>query len=273
MQTLQPRDELLDSFADLFLPEPLIKSEAVGLLGETGKPDISLFQNLLQPLQTTNTGIMFHSLATPKGSFHSPHSRRTQSLDFFPRSTNFFPSAPQLNNDLLKTSGSLEKLKYSNMFHSSDNLDATRLEVLGRRRKSVEVSSSVLLEPELKKLREGMSFEHERVNRSLHKTRQKRLKWSDDDLLALWKSISEHGNEWKEVAKAVTSRSYHQVKDKGRRLLRAEQWSTGKTKRDSRDARGVAMSIASEVIGRYNKTGSFENKSTQNKQMYILGEQ
>lgn len=78
--------------------------------------------------------------------------------------------------------------------------------------------------------------------------RKKRVKWTEDELIVLWKGIARFGNEWREVQKMISDRSYPQVKDKGRRLLQHKKWTTGKTKRDTDEARKAAKNIAKEVL-------------------------
>lgn len=77
---------------------------------------------------------------------------------------------------------------------------------------------------------------------------RKRLKWSDDENLKLWRGISVHGNNWTEVKKEVTTRSYDQIKDKGRRLLFVEGWKTGRKKKSSDEAMDYARNIALRVL-------------------------
>lgn len=95
----------------------------------------------------------------------------------------------------------------------------------------------------------------ERPRKRSSKPRQRRLKWSVTELFQLWSGIREHGNEWREVEKNVKNRTYHQIKDKGRRLLQTESWVTGKTKKDTESAKQVAKDIAQEVLERYATTG------------------
>lgn len=94
-----------------------------------------------------------------------------------------------------------------------------------------------------------------RQHRKSSKPRQRRLKWSVTELYQLWSGIREHGNEWREIENSVENRTYHQIKDKGRRLLQTERWVTGKTKKDTENAKQVAKDIAQEVLRRYQTTG------------------
>lgn len=80
--------------------------------------------------------------------------------------------------------------------------------------------------------------------------KQRRVKWSDIDIYTLWKTIEQKGNEWREIHTCLPTRTYHQVKDKGRRLLQQERWTTGRTKNDSESASLVAQEIASNVVKR-----------------------
>lgn len=77
---------------------------------------------------------------------------------------------------------------------------------------------------------------------------RKRLKWSEDENFKLWRGISIHGNNWTEVKKEVTTRSYDQIKDKGRRLLFVEGWKTGRKKKSSDEAMDYARNIALRVL-------------------------
>ena len=77
---------------------------------------------------------------------------------------------------------------------------------------------------------------------------RKRLKWSEDENFKLWRGISVHGNNWTEVKKEVTTRSYDQIKDKGRRLLFVEGWKTGRKKKSSDEAMDYARNIALRVL-------------------------
>lgn len=78
--------------------------------------------------------------------------------------------------------------------------------------------------------------------------KQKRTKWTTADLITLWKSISIHGNEWQKVRICLTKRTYHQVKDKGKRLLHERGWKTGRSKVQNDLACEKAKEIARAVL-------------------------
>jgi len=84
--------------------------------------------------------------------------------------------------------------------------------------------------------------------------KQRRVKWSDEEIRSLWVGIKENGNEWREIQGALPKRTYHQVKDKGRRLLQQEFWKTGRSKLQADGACGVAKEIAASVLKRLPKS-------------------
>lgn len=84
--------------------------------------------------------------------------------------------------------------------------------------------------------------------RSGSATKQKRTKWTSNDLAILWESISVHGNEWQKVKTSLTGRTYHQVKDKGKRLLHEKGWETGRSKIQNDLACERAKIIALNVL-------------------------
>lgn len=75
-------------------------------------------------------------------------------------------------------------------------------------------------------------------------SQKRRVKWTSDELLMLWKGILREGNNWKEISKVLTSRSYFQIKDKGRRLLFMRGWTTGRNKNDTDEGNLKAKAIA-----------------------------
>lgn len=80
-----------------------------------------------------------------------------------------------------------------------------------------------------------------------------RIKWSPSEIRILWQMIAEHGNEWRQVQKPLHGRTYHQVKDKGRRLLQQQTWKTGRTKVVADGAHKTAKNIALQVLSRYDQ--------------------
>lgn len=75
-------------------------------------------------------------------------------------------------------------------------------------------------------------------------TQKRRVKWSREELEMLWKGILKEGNNWKEISKILKSRSYFQIKDKGRRLLFMRGWTTGRNKNDTDEGNMKAKAIA-----------------------------
>ena len=78
-----------------------------------------------------------------------------------------------------------------------------------------------------------------------------RIKWSQAEIRTLWRMIAIHGNEWRQVQKPLKGRTYHQVKDKGRRLLQQQLWKTGRTKVVADGAHKTAKTIALQVLKKY----------------------
>ena len=75
-------------------------------------------------------------------------------------------------------------------------------------------------------------------------SQKRRVKWTSEELKMLWKGILREGNNWKEISKVLTSRSYFQIKDKGRRLLFMRGWTTGRNKNDTDEGNLKAKAIA-----------------------------
>lgn len=82
---------------------------------------------------------------------------------------------------------------------------------------------------------------------------KRRLKWSHSELRKLWEGIAEHGNNWTEIRSMFTSRSYCQIKDKGRRCLFLLGWETGRSKVETDSSNIQAKRLASEVLARMDK--------------------
>mmetsp|Transcript_9509 Transcript_9509/g.10835 ORF Transcript_9509/g.10835 Transcript_9509/m.10835 type:complete len:270 (-) Transcript_9509:241-1050(-) len=80
--------------------------------------------------------------------------------------------------------------------------------------------------------------------------KQRRIKWSDEEITYLWTGIKKHGNEWRQIKNLLPKRTYHQVKDKGRRLLQQEFWKTGRSKLAADGACEFAKEIADAVLSR-----------------------
>lgn len=81
-------------------------------------------------------------------------------------------------------------------------------------------------------------------------TQKKRFKWSAHELNVLWTSIASHGNNWSLINDILTSRSYYQIKDKGRRVLYEHGWTTGRNKRESEIANRQAKEIAQKYLAK-----------------------
>ena len=86
----------------------------------------------------------------------------------------------------------------------------------------------------------------------LDDTIKKRQKWLKSELKVLWTSIAIHGNNWSLVNDILTSRSYYQIKDKGRRVLYEHGWVTGRNKKDAEAANVAAKEIAERVMKQNN---------------------
>lgn len=81
------------------------------------------------------------------------------------------------------------------------------------------------------------------------KTKQKRTKWMRKEVQALWEGIATYGNNWRLIKKkAFSHRTYYQVKDKGRRILSSQGWSSGRTKATHDGASEEAKVIAEKVL-------------------------
>lgn len=79
--------------------------------------------------------------------------------------------------------------------------------------------------------------------------KEKRNRWREEDEVSLWKGIEEHGNAWSAISQVyLRTRTHHQVKDKGKRLLRSEGWITGRSRESSIQACERAKKIATRVL-------------------------
>lgn len=77
---------------------------------------------------------------------------------------------------------------------------------------------------------------------------KRRIKWEKEELTLLWKGIAQHGNNWTAIKNTVGSRSYCQIKDKGRRALFLLGWQTGRSKTETDSSGEIAKKIAEKVI-------------------------
>mmetsp|Transcript_1212 Transcript_1212/g.1434 ORF Transcript_1212/g.1434 Transcript_1212/m.1434 type:complete len:252 (-) Transcript_1212:221-976(-) len=76
-----------------------------------------------------------------------------------------------------------------------------------------------------------------------------RVKWKDEDILQLWKAISESGSVWGTIRKSYfEGRTYDQVKDKGRRMLQNNNWLTGRNKDMKEESSEKAKAIARKIL-------------------------
>lgn len=82
---------------------------------------------------------------------------------------------------------------------------------------------------------------------------KRRLKWSENELRKLWEGIAEHGNNWTEIRSMFTSRSYCQIKDKGRRCLFLLGWETGRSKVETDSSNIQAKRLAKQVLVKMTK--------------------
>lgn len=79
---------------------------------------------------------------------------------------------------------------------------------------------------------------------------KRRLKWSEEELRKLWEGIATHGNNWREIRTLFSSRSYCQIKDKGRRCLFLLGWETGRSKVETESSNIEAKKLAQGVLDR-----------------------
>eukprot|EP00924_Labyrinthula_sp_SR-Ha-C_P011958 snap_masked-scaffold_26-processed-gene-0.38-mRNA-1 protein AED:0.12 eAED:0.14 QI:0/-1/0/1/-1/1/1/0/195 len=91
------------------------------------------------------------------------------------------------------------------------------------------------------------------------KKRQKRTKWTKQECSSLWKGIEKFGNNWRGIKEeSFPDRTYYQVKDKGRRILSAHGWSSGRSKVSHSGAGDLAKEIAEKVLLEVNTSQSLE---------------
>uniref|UniRef100_A0A7S3PNU3 Myb-like domain-containing protein n=1 Tax=Aplanochytrium stocchinoi TaxID=215587 RepID=A0A7S3PNU3_9STRA len=63
---------------------------------------------------------------------------------------------------------------------------------------------------------------------TLAQAKQKRIRWTDAEVDALWSGIEKYGNNWRAINQnCLPLRTYYQVKDKGRRCLTSNGWISG----------------------------------------------
>lgn len=106
--------------------------------------------------------------------------------------------------------------------------------------KTRKVDSRNLLSPE--------DMDYRKAATGSRKRQRNRMKWSKDENMKLWESISKHGNNWTEIKKELACRTYYQIKDKGRRLLSVQGWISGRNKKYSHEAMYSAKMIAMNVL-------------------------
>lgn len=98
----------------------------------------------------------------------------------------------------------------------------------------------------LTQIRNETTIQHEIKEKK--KNKRKRVDWKEEEVIQIWKGIEKYGNEWNNVYNFVKLRSYAQIKDKGRRLLKTYDWKTGKTKEDYNKAKANAKTLAKQVL-------------------------
>lgn len=87
------------------------------------------------------------------------------------------------------------------------------------------------------------------IGQSKSKTKQKRTKWLRKEVQDLWEGIATFGNNWRLIKKqSFGHRTYYQVKDKGRRILSSQGWSSGRTKATHDGAAEEAKNIAGKML-------------------------
>lgn len=79
-------------------------------------------------------------------------------------------------------------------------------------------------------------------------SKQRRTKWTSEEVHTLWQGIMLHGNNWSIIKDSLPSRTYYQIKDKGRRILYNQGWKTGRTKKDAGGASDDAKIIAQGIL-------------------------
>jgi len=78
--------------------------------------------------------------------------------------------------------------------------------------------------------------------------KQKRSRWTEAEIRALWKGIEEFGNTWRAIReKYLPGRTYYQTKDKGRRLLAARGWVSSQERKESRESFESAQKLAIKI--------------------------
>ena len=113
--------------------------------------------------------------------------------------------------------------------------------------KTRKVDSRNLLSPE--------AMDYRKAATGSRKRQRNRMKWSKDENMKLWQSISKHGNNWTEIKKELACRTYYQIKDKGRRLLSVQGWISGRNKKYSHEAMYSAKLIAMNVLAEKKQGG------------------
>lgn len=84
--------------------------------------------------------------------------------------------------------------------------------------------------------------------------KQKRSRWTEAEIRALWKGIEEFGNTWRAIReKYLPDRTYYQTKDKGRRLLAAKGWVSSQEKKESRESFESAQKLAIKINKGYSR--------------------
>lgn len=90
-------------------------------------------------------------------------------------------------------------------------------------------------------------------SRPLETTSKRRSKWSEDELHNLWEGIAKFGNSWTDIRSMLATRSYCQIKDKGRRCLFLLGWETGRTKEATESSSISAKKLAKSVLEKMNR--------------------
>lgn len=124
---------------------------------------------------------------------------------------------------------------------------------------SLDMFSSLFLEPKLQGSAQCLEQTESGDASTTWKTNdisedelaKKRSKWSDDELRKLWEGISKHGNNWTDIMGEVTTRSYCQIKDKGRRCLFLLGWKTGRSKVETDSSSLHAKRIANQILANW----------------------
>lgn len=226
--TLQPMDNIMSSNSKIFAKR---KSESWNSkpLEKFGNQDLAMDDLYLNTFDSCYTDL-FSPLDV------SEHDLKFEPMNMFPPPLPQAKQEEENKNKVKRTHIGMNEFDFAdlpNLF--GEEIIPTPSVQISTTRKSEDWS----YKPKLKRAK-SMPIENGDVKR--------RLKWSHEELTLLWRGILKEGNNWKEISKALQSRSYFQIKDKGRRLLFLRGWTTGRNKNDTDDGNRKAKEIARYVL-------------------------